>query len=98
LATAIVATEIAAREAGGSGKAGIYEKMLVSGTTSLLWDNIYSLPTLAYENDEETTQVDFKSLRLLLNNGQESLILFSSEDERKKALETILNLAPHLKV
>ncbi|MBQ4378463.1 MAG: hypothetical protein II821_04630 [Treponema sp.] len=96
LGTALVATEIAAREAGGSGKAGIYEKMLVSGTNSVLWEDIYSLPTLAYENDEETTQVDFRVLRIILKNGIETQILFSDEEERKNALETIIKIAPHL--
>ena len=97
LATALVAAEIAAREAAGCGKAGIYENMLISGTDSVLWNDVYSLPTLAYENDEETTQVDFKTLRVILNNGKENLILFSSEEERKQAVDLILKLAPKLK-
>lgn len=97
LATALVAAEIAAREAAGCGKAGIYENMLISGTDSVLWNDVYSLPTLAYENDEETTQVDFKTLRVILNNGKENLILFSSEEERNQAVDLILKLAPKLK-
>ena len=97
LATALVAAEIAAREASGCGKAGIYEHMLISGTAAVLWGDVLSLPTLAYENDPETTQVDFKTLRVLTNNGAEQLILFESEDERKRAVELILELAPRLK-
>ena len=96
LATALVATEIAAREASGCGKAGIYENMLISGTAALLWNDILSLPTLAYENDPETTQVDFKTLRIITNKGSEIQILFSSEEERKTAVETILKLVPRL--
>ena len=97
LGAALFATEIAAREAGGAGKAGIYEKMLVSGTNSVFWSEVYSLPTLAYENDEETTQVDFKTLRVLLNSGSETQILFESEVEREKAVEAILKIEPRLK-
>ena len=95
--TALFATELAAREASGIGKAGIYENMLISGTDAVLWSDVYSLPTLAYENDPDTTQVDFKTLRVILNSGKENLILFESEEERKNAVETILRLAPQLK-
>lgn len=97
LGAALFATEISAREASGCGKAGIYENMLISGTDAVLWSDILSLPTLAYENDPETTQVDFKTLRVILNKGTELQILFSSEEERKTAVEKILELAPNLK-
>ena len=97
LGTAIIATELSAREAAGCGKAGIYEKMLISGTNAILWDEIFSLPTLAYENDSETTQVDFKTLRIILKNDTEYQILFESEEERNRAVEEILKLAPNLK-
>lgn len=97
LGAALFAAEIAAREASGCGKAGIYENMLISGTDAVLWTDIYSLPTLAYENDPETTQVDFKTLRVILNKGTEIQILFSSEEERKTAVEKILELAPNLR-
>ena len=97
LGAALFATELAAREAAGTGKAGIYENMLISGTNAVLWNEILSLPTLAYENDEETTQVDFKALRVLTKNGAEQIIYFENEEERAKAVETILKLAPELK-
>lgn len=97
LGVALVATEIAARDASGSGKAGIYENMLISGTNAILWAEILSLPTLAYENDPETTQVDFKTLRIILKNGSENQILFESEEERKEAVDLILKLAPSLR-
>ncbi|MBQ9205594.1 MAG: hypothetical protein IJ158_02650 [Treponema sp.] len=97
LAAALFATEIAAREAAGIGKVGIYTHMLVSGTSAVLWSDIFSLPTLAYENDAETTQVDFKTLRVITKNGTEQLILFESEEERSQAVAQILQLAPHLK-
>ena len=97
LATALLATEIAAREAGGCGKAGIYQNMLISGTNAILWSDILSLPTLAYENDPETTQVDFKILRVILKDGRENQILFENEEERNKAVEEILRLEPRLK-
>ena len=47
-------------------------------------------------NDPETTQVDFKTLRIITNKGSEIQILFSSEEERKTAVETILKLVPRL--
>ena len=97
LGVALVATEIAARDASGSGKAGIYENMLISGTNAILWAEILSLPTLAYENDPETTQVDFKTLRIILKNGSENQILFESEEERKEAVDLILKLVPSLR-
>lgn len=97
LGTALFAAELAAREASGCGKAGIYENMLISGTSAVLWSEILSLPTLAYENDPETKQVDFKTLRVITQNGAEQLIVFNSEEERAKAVEEILKLAPNLK-
>lgn len=97
LGAALFATELAAREAGGAGKAGIYENMLISNTDAVLWSDILSLPTLAYENDPDTTQVDFKTLRVITNQGKELNIIFDSEEEREKAVEEILRLAPKLK-
>ena len=97
LGTALFAAELAAREASGVGKAGIYENMLISGTSAVLWSDVLSLPTLAYENDPETTQVDFKTLRVITNSGAEQQIVFESEEERAKAVEEILKLAPKLK-
>jgi len=97
LGAGLLAAELAARQALGSGKAGIYENMLISETSAVLWSDILSLPTLAYENDPETSQVDRSSLRILTQKGEEKLILFSSEEERQKAVELILKLAPSLK-
>ncbi|MBR0495051.1 MAG: hypothetical protein IJJ71_02610 [Treponema sp.] len=97
LGTALFAAELAAREAGGCGKAGIYENMLISGIEAILWSDIYSLPTLSYENDPETTQVDFKTLRIILKNNKETQVLFESEEVRKQAVELILKLAPNLR-
>lgn len=97
LSTAVFASELSAREAAGCGKTGIYKNMLISGTSAILWKDILSLPTLAYENDSETTQVDFKTLRVISKNGTEQTIIFSSEEERKQAVQTILTLAPKLK-
>lgn len=97
LGVAIVSAEISAREAAGCGKAGIYENMLISGAAAILWSDIYSLPTLAYENDEETTQVDFKTLRVITKSGSEQLIVFESEEERARAVEEILKIEPRLK-
>ncbi|MCR4823650.1 MAG: hypothetical protein K5873_12355 [Treponema sp.] len=97
LGAALFASELAAREAGGAGKAGIYEHMLISGTEALLWSDILSLPTLAYEDDPETTQVDFTTLRVITNKGSELVIMFDSEEERKAAVQLILKIEARLK-
>lgn len=97
LGCALLASEIAAREAAGCGHAGIYENMLVSGTSAILWSDVASLPTLAYEDDPDTTQVDKSTLRVLTEDGSVQLILFKSVEERMKAVAAILELQPHLR-
>ena len=97
LGAALLGAEIAAREAAGCGRAGIYEHMLISGTSAVLWEDIAALPTLAYEDDPDTTQVDKTALRLLLENGSEQLVLFADESERTRAVEQILALVPRLR-
>lgn len=96
LGAALFAAELSAREASVCGKSGIYENMLASGANVVFWSDILSLPTLAYENDAETTQVDFKTLRVITKNGAELLILFDSEEERKNAVNLILKMEPRL--
>ncbi|MCR5724129.1 MAG: hypothetical protein K6G80_03490 [Treponema sp.] len=97
LAAAVLGAEIAAREAAGSGRAGIYENMLILGTSAIRWSDIASLPTLSYEDDPDTTQVDKTTLRVLLEDGSEQLVLFSDEEERRRAVEKILERAPELR-
>ena len=97
LATSLLAAEIAAREAAGCGKAGIYQHLLISGTSAIRYCDIAALPTLAYEDDPDTTQVDKSALRVLTEDGGEQLILFSSEEERAAAVAALLELEPRLK-
>ena len=70
--------------------------MLISGTSALLWSDIISLPTLAYEDDPDTTQVDKRTLRIITDKSGEQLILFASEEERAAAVAKILALVPRL--
>lgn len=97
LGGALLAAEIAARTAVGCGHAGIYERMLISGTSAVRWDDVVALPTLAYEDDPDTTQVDKRTLRVLIEDGTEQLIVFTSEEERAQAVAEILALVPRLK-
>ncbi len=97
LAAAVLGAEIAAREASGCGHAGIYENVLISGTSAIFWKDIAALPTLAYEDDPDTTQVDKTTLRVLLEDGSEQLVLFADEEERRAAVAKILECAPQLK-
>lgn len=97
LAAAVLGAEIAAREGAGCGHAGIYENMLISGTSAVRYTDIAALPTLAYEDDPDTTQVDKTALRVLLEDGSEQLVLFTDEAERAQAVALILECEPRLK-
>ena len=95
---AVVGMELAARDAVTQKHSGIYENMLVASTQSLYWSEILGFPTLSYEDDEETTQVDRKVLQVLTQDGTHIDILFYDEAERQAAVEKILEVAPQFKV
>lgn len=95
--TALLGTGIASKQVVNSGINGIYEKMIISDTTALKFDDILSLPTLSYENQEETTGVDFRLLEVLQKNGSKITLVFPDEQVRTKALDVILEQCPRLK-
>ncbi len=94
---AILATELGVRESVGLGKAGIYKNMIISGTNAIPLNEIYSLPTLAYEDDPETTMLDKRTLEIITNKGTKVILVFSTEDIRQKAVAQILQELPGLK-
>ena len=55
------------------------------------------LPTLAYENDEDTTGVDKRFLKVILKNGKQVEFGFSDEETRNKVVQTLLSAEPRLK-
>lgn len=95
--TALLGTAIASKQVVNSGLNGIFEKMIISDTTALKYDDILSLPTLSYENQEETVNVDFRLLEVLLKNGSKITLVFPDQQVRTEALEVILKQCPRLK-
>ena len=96
LATALIGEWMAAKQAANSGINGIFENMIISDTTAIRYDEILSLPTVAYENDEDTDQVDFTVLEVLPEHGAKIYLLFPDEEVRNKALKVILQQCPRL--
>lgn len=96
-AVALIGSEISAREAANTRHSGVYEKMIISESLAVKYEDIFSLPTLAYENDSETTSVDKKNLEIICKNGGKATILFADENTRSLAVEIILRQCPRLK-
>ena len=97
LFVALIAAEMAAREGANRGLAGVYKDAIVLGTQTVYIMNIESLPTLAYENDPESTG-DYKtSLSIIQRNGTETTLVFADESDRANAVKTVLDIAPRLK-
>lgn len=94
---ALLAEEIAIKELLISKNAGVYEKKLLYGIYSFFYDEIEMFPTLAYEDDEETTEVDKRFLKVLLKDGKQIVLGFNNEEIRNKTVETILSIEPRLK-
>lgn len=97
IGTALIATEIAAREGANRGMAGVYKDAIVLGTQIIYFVNIEALPTLAYENDPENTGNYKTTLSVVQRNGNETTLIFADEEDREKAVETILDLVPRLR-
>ena len=95
--TALLATYIASNQVVNSGMNGVFENMIISDTTALKYDDILSLPTLSYENQEETSQVDFRLIEVLKKDGSKVTFAFPDEATRTQALNIILEQAPQLK-
>lgn len=94
---ALLAEEIAIREMMVSNNAGVYEKKILYSSYSIFYDEMEMLPTLAYENDEETTGVDKRFLKVILKNGKQVEFGFSDEELRNNVVQTILSVEPRLK-
>ena len=95
--TALIATEIAAREGANRGLAGVYKDAIVVGTQTVYFVSIESLPTLAYENDPDSTGSYKTTLTIIQRNGNESTLIFADEEDRANAVQTILDLVPRLR-
>lgn len=95
----LFAATMASKEAIGLGKAGIYENLIISGTYIVDFDDILSLPTIAYEDDPKTYGVDKTTLEIIRKKDAATvLLLFENEEKRKEAVEMILKIRPELKV
>lgn len=88
---------MAVNETANSKLNGVYSNMIISQSQAIKYDDIESLPTLAYENDEETTMVDFASLEILLKDGRKTQLVFADETERAQVVQTILSVCKRLK-
>ena len=95
--TALIAAELAAREAANRGIAGVYKDAIVLGSQTVYFMNIEALPTLAYEDDPDSTG-DYKTtLSIILRNGSETTLVFADKADRATAVQTILQLVPRLR-
>ncbi len=96
LLTALIGASIAAKEVANSGMNGVFENMIISDTTAIKYDDILSLPTVSYERQEDTSQVDFRLLEVLPKKGAKITLVFPDETVRNKALDIILEQCPRL--
>lgn len=96
LGVALIGCYMACKEISNSKLTGIYENIIISSSNSIKYEEIEALPTLAYENDPETTQVDFTVLEVLLKNGSKHQIIFNNESEREQAVKVITECCPRL--
>ncbi|WP_147615211.1 hypothetical protein [Treponema pectinovorum] len=96
ICTALIATALASRQVANSKMNGIFENMIISDTTAIKYEQILCLPTLAYEKDEDTSQVDFRLLEILPKKGSKITLVFPNEETRNKALDAILKECPSL--
>lgn len=96
IGTALFGTEITAREAILSRKNGIYANKIISGTYAIDYEQIEALPTLAYEDDPETTNVDRSALQIILKSGARLQLTFTTKELREDAVKAILSIRPEL--
>lgn len=94
---ALIAEEMAVRDLMIANNAGVYSKKVLYGTYSIFFEEIELLPTIAYEDDPETTQVDKRWLKIILKNGNQIEFGFETAEERNKVVEVILQQEPRLK-
>lgn len=97
LLTALIAAELAAREAASRGMTGVYSDAIVFGTQTIYFTAIESLPTLAYEADPDSTGNYKTSLSVILRDGAETTLVFADERDRAAAVRTILDCVPRLR-
>ena len=97
LLTALIAAELAAREAATRGMTGVYSDAIVFGTQTIYFTAIESLPTLAYEADPDSTGNYKTSLSVILRDGTETTLVFADERDRAAAVRTILDCVPRLR-
>ncbi len=96
-AVADIASEIAAREAASFRLTGLYQNSIIWGIYNIPYGEIYSLPTISYENDEDTVGVDFNYLDIILTNNKQIQMFFKDRAQRDEALKVILQKRPDLK-
>ncbi|MBQ3670429.1 MAG: hypothetical protein II921_02995 [Treponema sp.] len=96
LLAALLGENFAIKEACTTGRSGIYENVIVLGTNIIFFDDIFSLPTLAYENDSDTVMVDRQSLQVMKKDNTNATLVFESQETRESAVAAILKLRPNL--
>jgi len=96
LLCALFGENFAVKDLCAFGKAGIYENMIVTGPNAILFDDIFSLPTLAYENDPDTVMVDKQNIQVITKNNSTITLIFESEEIRETVLKKLLELRPNL--
>ncbi len=94
---AIFGSRFATNQAISLKRCGIYENALIYSGEILWISDIYSLPTISYENQKETVGVDKTQLEMILKSGRKISLAFSDEKTRATALDSILSVRPDLK-
>ncbi len=97
LLVALIGTEITVRSVASYKINGVYDKMVIHDTYAIEYDDIGCLPTVSYEDDPETENVDKRFLEILRQNGAQVILGFESEELRGKVLNEILARRPELK-
>lgn len=106
-ACALLGTEIGIRDLVLGGMTGVYENGIVIDSRYIPYDSISSLPTLAYENDSDTTPTETlaadaketaaKTLKIVTEKSGITFVGFDSAENRNAAVAIILERNPRLK-
>lgn len=91
-ACAVLSLELISRDRIASVLAGVYKNALIVDGKCILFSEILSLPTLAYEEDS-----DVCTLKIVTKKEGAFFISFENSEERRSVVEKILECAPFLK-
>ena len=94
---AIVGAEVIVRDTLLRRMAGIYEHALIVDGRYLPFDDIRSLPELAYKNDDaEEDELYARALKIVSEKSGVIYVGFADRAQKKQAVELLLKLLPRL--